>query len=245
MKRILAILLTVLTLLSATTFGAFTAEAKGTAYTIKKLDKSVSAYGGKLYNYSKYPVFKGRSKGIKKINSSVKSHSKSFVKRAGDADNNRAELNSYYESFGEGNKVSFYNTERCAVTYNKKGIVSVKYRSDWFMGGVHNGDYYGATYKTKTGKKLKLKDVVTKKYNPLKDNGYYNLKFNIYNKLYDKYGEEVAETFNSNYDSGKKLNKLPFYINKKGKVIVCFQTYDISYGAAGCLTVAVPSRYAK
>ncbi len=240
MKRILAVLLTVLTLLSATTFGAFTAEAKGTAYTIKKLDKSEKYYYGSLNNYCKYPVFSGKSKGIKKVNKSFKKYANSFVK---EGEPYSAELSYYYENYG--NAPEFFNTANCKVTYNNGKIVSVKYKTKWYMGGIFNSSFYGVNYNLKTGKKLKIKSVLQKKYNPETKKGFKKLQLDIGVKLYEKYDETVAHNFFETYNTRKKLSNLKYYLNKNGDVVVCFITNDISSSAAGCLSVTMKSKYSK
>ena len=246
MKRILAVLLTVLTLLSATTFGAFTAEAKGTAYTIKKLDKSEKYYGGRFDNYYYYPVFKGNSKGIKKINTSLKKKALNSV-NAFNSEPGYPEdvINTMYESGYYDSKLTFYNTEKCKVTYNKGKIISVKHQIYSKMEGRDCSDFWGSTYNKKSGKELKIYDVVPNKYSPKTKSGYKKLKRLINKKLKKKYGSSVAETFRYQYNNKNRLCQANFYINGKGKVVVCFGKYEIASGASGCLSVAVPSRYAK
>ena len=53
--------------------------------------------------------------------------------------------------------------------------------------------------------------------------------------------EDVTVTVAVSNQNDKALRNADFLIDKKGRVEVCFRTYDISYGAAGTLFVILPS----
>ncbi|MBR1629517.1 MAG: DUF3298 domain-containing protein [Lachnospiraceae bacterium] len=132
----------------------------------------------------------------------------------------------------------YFNTVDGKAAYNDGDIFSIQFKSAWFLGGVSNYNTYGATFDVETGKKLNLMDVVSDDFSDFSD-----LQRVIYYRLESQYGSEVAQAFDEKYSTEKALKKVNFYVNEKGKVIVCFQTYELSYGAAGCLTVTLPSRF--
>ena len=206
------------------------------SYSYVTIDKSKTFTGGTFYNYYKYPKLKGSSRGKKKINNILKKEGKAHVKMGGHSVSDFEEdINNHYANYGE--KFDWINTATGKVAFNNGKIFSVRFYVE-FSTGIGHEDGYGKTFNVKTGKPLKLTQAVSKKYSK-----YSKLRKTIYNKLLKKYGEEIAENFKDNYASKKKLKNANFYISKKGKVIVCFRTYDISDGAAGCLTVSLPSKY--
>ena len=224
---------------------SLTAYAKSPGYTFKTLEQNEEYFGGTISNYSKYPVFKGKSKAIKKINKSLKKHAREHIAKAYEYDDHEGSISWYYDTYGQGKKVEFLNVEKSKVTFNKKKIVSVRFTDEWFFGGAASKDVCGLTYNIKTGKKLKIKAVIPKKYNPASDKGYKKLRSYISKKLDKKYGSEVAEAFLAKYGTKADLGNINFYVSSKGKVIVCFPTGDIAEDSAGCLKITVPSNYSK
>ena len=116
--------------------------------------------------------------------------------------------------------------------------MSIKFTVSWYMGGVYNKIVYGETYSLKTGKKLKILDVVKKKNAKVG-----KLRDLIYDKLMAKYDYEIADTFWDNYSTSKTIKNLKFHINYKGNVVVLFSPYEIAPGSMGTLSVTVPSRF--
>ena len=223
-KKLLKVLCLGLVMVMTMVFpmNAEAAGLKKARYTYVTLDGSVFSSDGIVYNYFQYPELKGKTKAVKRIN-------KAFTSAA----NKHVNEDLYEPANGD----TYYHTVDTKAGYNKKRVFSVRYHFEWYMGGVVNIDEYGDTFSLKTGKKLKITSVVARKYaRPAK------LRSVIYKKLAKKYGYEVANEFRRTYKSNKKLKKADFYVNKKGRVIVCFRTYDIAYGLMGCLTVSLPSR---
>ena len=208
------------------------AAVKKAKFSYVKLDRTREYPDGTIYVWFKYPQLKGDSKAIKKINSTLKKEARKHV--------NSYQSKDLFDA-GENREIiygPYYNTVNGKVRFNKKGILSIRYTTQWYGGGVGAHDKYGDTFSLKTGKKLKITKVVKKKYSKTS-----KLRKVIYNKLKKKYNKETADIFKQKYKKAKKLRNIDFYINDKGKVIVCFPKYDIGYGYVGFMSVSLPSRY--
>ena len=223
MKRKISLILAIcisFTMLTATYANALT-KAK---YEYVKIDKSEKYENGTFTNYYKYPSIKGKSNVAAKINSAFEKEGNNFVT----IDTNYIDRT-----------VEAYNTLRSYVTFNKKGILSVRFRTYWYVGGVTNFNIYGDTFSLKTGKKLSIYKVVNKKYAK-----YDALKKEIKRQLKKKTTTQIARDFDESYNTKTKLGKVEYYIGGKGNVYVCFKTYDLADGATGPINVVkIPSRY--
>ena len=208
--------------------------AKPAVYSYAKIDKSRTCDGGTVYNYFKYPKLKPSSKGAKKINAALRKKARNFVK-AIDMDDAVYSLDQYAQSYG---KSDFYHTAKGKVTYNKKGVISIRVTDSWYMGGVTDYGNTGYTFKLKSGKKLKVMDVIASKYAKAGV-----LRSKIAKKLTSKYGSEIADGFKTRYSTAKALKNVNFYLNGKGKVVICFRKYDIAAGYLGTQSVTMPSRF--
>ena len=184
---------------------------KSAKYTFKKYKKTKN-YSNSMsaeYAYSR-PVVKGSSKIVKRIN-------KSLTKRyKGTASNRKtvfqsAESDSSYRSGG-----TYYFTTTAKATYNKKGYLSFKYSWKWFAGGVSNSADDGAVYSLKTGKKLNVSQVVSGSASQVKKK--------IANAVAAKYDGSLTS-----YVLSKSISDFSFYL-KNGKVVVCFEPYEIRQG---------------
>ena len=210
------------------------AAAKRTRFAYVKIDDSEAYAGGTFQNYFRYPKLKGSKAAIKKINKALEKEGKAFIKMSGYTKDDIAQFIEHdYENYH--NRCEYFNTADGKAAFNDGRLFSICYQTAWYAGGVSNYDIFGVTFNVKTGKRLNLFQVL-----PEEDANYSELRATIHEKLLKKYDSEVAGAFYQNYDSKKKLQKADFYINTKGKVVVCFRTYDLSYGAAGCLTVTLP-----
>ena len=232
-KRFLLSLLLIASLSVSIAQDAFAAEKASFAY--QTIENSLQLPQGRFDNHFKYPKLKGSSNAIKKINTQLEKEGEKHISTGGYTIDEIKEFiirdNSGYNTF-----CKYFNTADGKVSYNKNGIFSIQYNTAWFVGGVSNYDTFGDTFDLETGKKLNLFSVVSDEYSD-----YSSLKEEIHSRLLKKYDSEIAGTFYENYNSKKKLSNADYYITKAGKVMVCFRTYDISYGASGCLTVSLPS----
>lgn len=174
-------------------------------YTIKRY-KEVKNYKTfkTTYIFDK-PVLKGNSDAIKKINQSLeKAYQKSL-------DHKEAIKTGGIEMNKHGSKWTYplYSTDKCKVTYNQNGIISFRYCSEWYAGGVHNGYHYGLSYNLKTGKKLQLSDVISGSVAQIKT--------------------KISEKFSKKNANKKSILKTPlsdwFFYLKNGKVIISTGAY--------------------
>ena len=211
------------------------AASKKAKFSYTTVDRTKEYPKVTAHVYFKYPKLKGSGKAVKRINKMLKKEAGKFV--------NSREANGLYSSAEAGSAIetqhiNFYCTQSGKVTYNKNNLISIRYANEWYAGGVSNFNWYGDTFNIRTGKRMKITQVVSKKYGKTS-----KLKNAIYNRLANQYGSGVADNFRETYNTSKKIKNAHFYMNKKGKVVVCFETYEINDGIAGCLTVTLPSRY--
>ena len=194
---------------------------KSAAFTIKKYRKHKKyTYSVGEWRYGK-PVLKGNSAVVKKINKSLNAR----YKKNNDSDRvletAKSSDTSYYD-----NAVFRYVTDTRA-TYNKKGLISFCYSWDWWMGGVHNYADVGAVYSLKTGREVKLNQVMP--------GSATSIKKKIGKAIKKKYGDGIYSTTVSNtpsYATGlskTKLSDISFYL-EDGKVVVCFEPYRLYQG---------------
>lgn len=175
------------------------------------------------------PQLKGSSAAVKKINASLnKVYKNSMQQKASVIDyaKNRTAYAQYKDEY-------FFKTT-CKATYNKKGYVSFRFKSDWYAGGVHNMYHYGATYSLKTGKKLALTDVVS------------GSKSQIKRAIADKYYTKLGSRYASRSQMRAAINKMKwsnlyFYL-KSGKVYVSCGSYA-PMGGNGEVLVALKGKY--
>ena len=236
MKKILCLYLSLLMAVPLLCFNLLNVQAS-VDYQYVKIDDSKTYEGGTFKNYFVYPELQGSSKAIKKINNALKKEGKKHVKVRGYS---IEEIQSFIEHDYENyqTKCDYYNIAKGKAAFNDQDVFSIRFTTEWFAGGVANGDVYGETFDTTTGKRLNLTQVIDSRYT-----GYSALSNALYKKLKKKYDQETADNFLNNYDSAAKLKKADFYLTTTGNLVVCFPTYDISYGAAGCLTVNMPSKF--
>ena len=242
-KRIMSIILALAITLTLSIQVQTANAAEKLSYTFNKLDRSFSIDEGSMSNYYNYPVFEGDTAGIKKINAALVKEAENHVAKSGYTE---AELKEFIvaDYKNNGSKANYFNAANTKVMLNNGKTVSIMVTTEWYAGGVANGDFFGLTFNVNTGKKLKVADVLPAKYNPGTAKGSKALRNAIYKKLAKKYKDdpETAQNFLNNYKTKKVLKKMDFYVTKKGKVVVCFRTYDIGYGAMGCLSVTLPGK---
>jgi len=103
---------------------------------------------------NKYPEL---SKALEDYNTSEKEHQLAFIEE------NKDDALEFYLGSGEG----FYVFESTVTPYVRRAdtlLTSILYEKFTYMGGIHGDTYlYGENYDTKTGKKLRLEDVVNDK----------------------------------------------------------------------------------
>lgn len=179
---------------------------------------------------------KGSSAAVKKMNKVLEKEKNQFFKTAADAKEsaqNAYENQTYYNSF--------YMTTlsiSSKVTFNKKGIVSIKEMYNSYYSGAAHGYYYtyGHTFKVSSGKELKFNQVVSGSDKTDKKKLVTAFK-KMYNKEPGKYFENAIDTVRSS-----NVKKQPFYLSGK-YAVACYAPYDLSSFAAGETLVKVKHRY--
>lgn len=210
------------------------AEAASSAkYTYKKVSAAKTYSGAvncKANVYFKKPVLSGKGKAIKKINQAIEKECQDFLQSES--------VKSLYESAQSYANEPFYGNDdmemhyyaTCKVTYNRKNVISIRIKTNWFAGGVSNTDVYGMTFSLKTGKKLTLKDVCKGSSS--------SIKKSIRSAIRKKDSEVDPYVINS-----YSVKKIDFYLKKNKKAVVCFGPYEISYGG-WYRTYTIKSKYA-
>ena len=105
------------------------------------------------------------------------------------------------------------------VSYLSSDIVSIVTTNNWYAGGVSNVDTYGYTFDLKTGKEIKKLTSVTKTTSLSK------IKSTLTKKI-----EADPNNFDPSDLKDMKATDFHFYINSKGKVVVCFGPYELGWG---------------
>lgn len=131
------------------------------------------------------------------------------------------------EELSQQEGLPYKNTYSAEIVHNGDGILSIKYESSWFWGGVYTGDYYGRTFDLNTGDELFISDLVdadeTLVLTYLKEHVKWNMRF----ESTERYLEDADETVDS-----YAIKDFPFYI-ENGGIVLCFETYILTYGAGG------------
>ncbi len=148
-----------------------------------------------------------------------------------------AALRSGYESFtadsplydgGYDEGDTNYNDSRVGeLTQNADGILSLKYRHDWWMGGVGDGSVTGVTVSLRTGRLLKLSDFAAADGWEITAEALEEMALNYYIARGAATSTYQAEDFME-----KQLDELNFYI-ENNEIILCIAKYELAEGAAG------------
>lgn len=179
---------------------------------------------------------KGSSSAAKKMNKVWEKEKNQFFKTAAEA---KESAQSAYENLSSYN--TFDTTQfsiSSKVTFNKKGIISMKEKySEYYSGAIHGYYYtYGHTFKISSGKELKFNQVVSGTNKTDKKKLVAAFK-KMYNEKPDRYFENAVDTVRA-----KSVKKQAFYLSGKNAV-ACYAPYDLSYYAAGETFVKVRHRY--
>ena len=186
------------------------------AYTYKT-DKNNQTFKGKgckitVKNYYKRAVLSGSSKAVKSINKQLKKYSDEFMaNESGAIDFAREDCN--YRTSDD--TYDDYVTQK--VSYLSDDIISIVTTKNWYAGGVGNTVIFGHTFDLKTGKEIKKLTSVTKTSSLKK------IKSTITKKI-------EAQQYSASDLRDMNATDFHYYINSKGKVIVCFLPYELGYG---------------
>lgn len=179
---------------------------------------------------------KGSSSAVKKMNKVLEKEKKQFFE---DAAKEKEYAESEYKNQTYYNP--FYVTEfkiSSKVTFNKKGIVSIREAYDSYYSGAAHGYYYtyGHTFKISSGKELKFNQVVSGSNKTDKKKLVTAFK-KMYKKEPGRYFEDAIDTVrNSN------VKKQSFYLSGK-YAVACYPPYTLASFASGETLVKVKHRY--
>ena len=219
------------------------AEAKSkVSYTYTTKTKKYKASDGTVVFKVSYKgvKFKGSSAAVKKMNKTIEKDRTQFFKNA------KSYVSTAQDSYDSWKKYSSSSTKfyvssmsvKSSVTFNKKGIVSIKQRyNDYFSGAVHGFYYtYGQTFKISTGKKLTLNQVI--KGSNTSDKKKLVAAF----KKMDRKNPDLYWDYALDTVKNTKLKKAKFYLSSKNAV-VCYEPYSLSFFAAGETYIKIPHAY--
>lgn len=218
-KNILTVLFLALMLCTAISFK--TKAASKAKYSYKTVDISKTFDNGRVKAnvYYKKPVLKGKTPAVKKINAAISRDCQRFL-NSDSVDNLYGYTQSAVDNKSWDNmKIDFYYYATSSVSYNRKGIISIKVSTYWNAGGVNNCEEYGLNYNLRTGKKLYLTDVCS--------GGSAKIKGSILNEIRK---DREADTMKWELLNGYKLKKMQFYLEKNNRAVVTFKPYEINYG---------------
>ena len=165
-----------------------------------------------LKRYYKRVVLSGSSSAAKSINKQLKKYSDKFMAEPSGAveyAKDDCKYRTYNETYND------YVTQK--VSYLSDDIISIVTTYNWYAGGVSNVGTYGYTFDLKTGKEITKLTSVTKIASLSK------IKSTLTKKI-------EAQQYSANDLKDMKATDFHFYINSKGKVIVCFGPYELGYG---------------
>lgn len=174
--------------------------------------------------YFQYPVIKGKSDAVKKINKTLKQASKEFMESE-----NAKNLKEYTEADIEDKRFensdeNYYYKTICKVTYNDNSVISLHMKNCWYAGGVYNQEDYGYTFNLKSGKQLGIKDVISGDASSIKKKILAKgKKYLTENNKLDQNAYNIIKSY--------KLKDYKFYLTK-GKVYICFSSYELERGTS-------------
>lgn len=134
----------------------------------------------------------------------------------------------YAGGFDEG-ETNLTNGRSGELAQNADGILSLKYTTDWMMGGVGDGSPSGVTVSLKTGRLLRLGDLTAADGSAITFRRMEDLAVACYRER-GVPEEYIASSLT--YFREKTLNDLDYYI-VNNQIILCIAKYALAPGAAG------------
>ncbi|MCR5396484.1 MAG: DUF4163 domain-containing protein [Lachnospiraceae bacterium] len=202
-------------------------EASNSNYSYEIIDKSQKFEGtastiGVDYHYT-YVVLTGKTDAINKINKELKSMAEKKMAKESDAFE-YAKMDSDTYSSDELYYDELTDVTEQYITYMSKDYVSISVTNDWYGGGAH-GDTYtsGVTFNLSTGELVDDITVFT---------GGKSID-DIHAELKNYLVENGAD--NNSPDEINNISKTAFnfYIDKDGKIIICFDPFTYFSASSG------------
>ncbi|WP_418708568.1 tetratricopeptide repeat protein [Anaerotignum faecicola] len=118
-------------------------------------------------------------------------------------------------------------------SYQKDGILSIYFGTDWCMGGVHNAIPHGFTYDLGTGKRMNLQDLF--KMDP--DELLTKIKTKLVQKVMRNTDDSDQAEEKKKTIEGYDLDSFDFYISSDGELVICIPVYELGIGAEGSFEI--------
>ena len=163
-----------------------------------------------------YPVFAETVPAAQKLNEEMQTRVAAFVAE-------REQIAEHLEDPMLATDSPFHYDVTTKVTSNACNLLSLRFSTDWFMGGVYNTDTESVVYHIAKGEKQSLKDIL-----PTEEETVRNL---ILEYFRSNGGQDMitdAETALAAY----AYEEIPFYM-ENGEIIVHFGLYEFADGAFG------------
>lgn len=129
---------------------------------------------------------------------------------------------------------SRYWTATSEVTTNDGRILGIRVKTDWFGGGVRNINYYGKTYDLKTGKELTLADILGLPPEQALEEA---------KQLAGEYFRQTNAPISEESVEACQEADIHYYL-QNGELVLEFDTYAVSDGAAGSIHAPTGFYYA-
>ncbi len=168
---------------------------------------------------------------LEKINEYIEQDYRNFVSviRNAYGENSGAEIERFLIEAGMEYDSLFW-TAGVEVTTNGDGILSLRYSTGWFLGGVFNGDHYGMIFDLDTGRALSLAELT--------DMSETELKAALVDSVCKALEPEREYLFSDPADvlANYELEDYLFFV-ENGEIVLEFPTYTFGPGAMGSTTV--------
>ena len=140
------------------------------------------------------------------------------------------ELEKYVGGPGSG---SLYDYFKASVSYNKNGIFSARLDYEYNFGGVNMYGTCPYNFDITSGADLYLSDVLPNVDEATLVNTAKDRLIDYAEKNRMEYEGVISDIYARFADTYTTSDTLPFYIAEDGECILCFDKYDLTYGAAG------------
>ena len=197
-------------------------------WTIKRIDNSITDENGNTLVRIYYDlVYTDNKREIaNKINTYLENVYEEFLTN----DGNKEKLQEYLPLSSP--EYPLVSTVEAEISYENEQYISIKWKQDWFMGGVYNIDYSGVTFSIETGEPVNLQDIYG--FEPNVTLAY--LKFAVMEYVNNNMesSELMQAACNTVYDYN--VDDFNFYLQDNYPVL-CFETYELAAGAYGSFEI--------
>lgn len=201
-----------------------------TSYYIDRMDLSE---GYPVDMYYEIPVFYGDSAALRKINAGLAALRDGYAKT--EAPNAlETVIESMGSEYGPTKDSPYANAHPAWVFSHTDDLISLAIQYDWYMGGVQDYGFDCFNFNAKTGERIYLGDLIDGTDDEIREAIVASLLKNYPGVEEDGVMETPMDVIRA-----MSVRDIDFYV-ENGTVIVVFDKYEISYGAAGMFTVPLP-----